>query len=144
MLEKRSRNVFKNIKRNKDMKKINYKEHYRCAPWHDRKHLEYYYNECGYSMAEIGKFYSVSKQTILRWMKKFNIDRRGFGATWSKYNHKKYRNRFYLHQQYVTLGLSTITIARNLGCCKSIIPRWLIKFNIPRRRKGRHKGIKNE
>ena len=95
-------------------------------------------------MAEIGRWYSTSKQTILRWMKKFNIDRRGFGATWSRYNHKLYRNRFYLYQQYVTLDLSTITIAQNLGCSKSIIARWLVKFNIPRKSIGRRKGGKNE
>ncbi len=124
------------------MKKINYKERYRCAPWRSKRNLERLYNESGYSMAEIGKRYGTSKQTILTWMKKFDIDRRGFGATYSKYNHKKWRNRHYLKQQYVTLGLSTITIARNLGCSKSIIARWLIKFNITRRPIGRHKGKK--
>ena len=119
--------------------KINYKEKYRCAPWHTKRNLEHLYNEYGYSMREIGRIYGVSKQTILRWMKNFNIDRRGFGATYSKYNHRKYRNRHYLRQQYITLNLSTVVIGENLKCSKSIISYWLIKFNIPIRPKGRHK-----
>lgn len=121
---------------------MDYREFYRCAPWHRKGNLEYFYLECGYSLADIGKIYKVSKQIIWKWMKKFNIDRRGCGGTASKYNKRKYRNRFYLYQQYITLGLSTPEIARNEGICKSIIARWLVKFNIPRRPRGRHKKEK--
>ena len=101
--------------------------------------MEYLYNECGYSLADIGKVYKVSKQVVWKWMKRFNIDRRGCGGTASEYNKRKYRNRFYLRQQYTTLGLSISRIAKDLGFHKSIIGRWLIKFNIPRRPTGRHK-----
>lgn len=121
----------------------NFKELYICAPWHKKENLEYFYCVRGYSLADIGKIYKVSKQIIWKWMKKFDIDRRGCGGTASKYNKRKYRNRFYLKQQYITLGLSISKIAENLGFHKSIIGRWLVKFNIPRRPKGRHKGITN-
>ena len=102
-------------------------------PWRIKRNLEYLYIECGYSMREIGLIYKVTKSTILYWLKKFNIDRRGFGATYSKFNNRMYRNRFYLKQQYITLKLSTLQIAIKEKVHKSMIARWLIKFNISRR-----------
>jgi len=102
-------------------------------PWRIKRNLEYLHDECGFSMREIGKIYKISHSTIRYWMIKFNIDRRGFGATYSKFNHRMYRNRFYLKQQYITLKLSTLQIAIKENIHKSMVARWLIKFNIPRR-----------
>lgn len=118
---------------------MNYKELYILAPWHKKANLEYLYNECGYSTREIAKIYKVDHRTIYSWMVKFDIDRRGFGATYSKFNNRMYRNRFYLKQQYITLGLTCLQIAKKEEVHKSMIARWLIKFNIPRRPANRHK-----
>jgi len=103
------------------------------TPWHIRRNLEYLHNERGYSMHEIGRFYGVSHSTIRYWIIKFNIDRRGFGATYSKFNNRMYRNRFYLRQQYITLGLSTLQIAKKENTHKTVIAHWLAIFNISRR-----------
>lgn len=121
-----------------------HKDHFILAPWHKRRNLEYLYIECMCSLAEIGRIYNVSKSTIRDWMIRFDIDRRGFGARGAGINKKMYRNRFYLRQQYLTLGLSTVQIARNLGVNKTIIVRWLKKFNIPRRPANKHKKKSKE
>lgn len=111
------------------------------APWRKRSNLEYLYIECGYSTREIGRIYKIAHTTILDWLEKFNIERRGFGATSSKFNKRMYRNRFYLRQQYITLGLSILQIAKKEKVHKTVIARWLIKFNIPRRPAHRHKKL---
>lgn len=120
---------------------MNYsRERYLLAPWHKRDNLEYFYNEEGLSIVDIAKLYKVCQKTIYNWMKRFNIDRRGYGGTASRFNKKMYKNRHYLKQQYIAVGLSTLQIARKLSVHKSIIAKWLIIFNIPRRPAHRHKG----
>jgi len=109
-------------------------ERYILAPWHKKRNLEELYNEKGYSSREIAQMYRVDHMTILKWMKRFRINRRGSGGTSSKWNNRMYRNRHYLKQQYVTLKLSTIKIAKKEDVYPSVIRHWLIKFNIPRRR----------
>ncbi len=118
---------------------MNYREHYISAPWHKKDNLEYLYCEQGLSLADIANFYKVTKRTIHNWMIKFNVERRGSGGTASRFNKKMYRNRYYLKQQYITLGLSTLQIAEKEKVCKQVIAKWLIIFHIPRRPIGRHK-----
>ena len=119
---------------------MNYsKERHLLAPWHRRDNLEYFYNEEGLSIVDIAKLYNVCQKTIHNWMKKLNIDRRGCGGTASRFNKKMYKNRFYLRQQYIAVGLSTLQIAEKLRVHKSISAKWLIIFNIPRRPAHRHK-----
>lgn len=47
-----------------------------------------------------------------------------------------YQNRDWLHQKYITEGLSTLKIAPLAKCGKSTIQAWLDKFKIPRRHGG--------
>ena len=119
---------------------MSYREYYICAPWHKKSNLEFLYNEQGLSLVDIAKLYKVCQRTIQNWMKRFNIDRRGFGGTASRFNGKMYKNRHYLKQQYIAVGLSTLEIAVKQGVHKSIIAKWLVKYNIPRRPAHRHKN----
>ena len=112
---------------------MNDNERYILAPWHKKKNLEYLYYELGMSMRDMAKHYNCHYSTIRKWMIKHGLERRGPAGTATKYNNRMYRNRFYLHQQYLILCLSLAEIAEKEHISPSSVRRFMIKYRIPRR-----------
>lgn len=118
-------------------------ERYILAPHHNKRWLEGKYLDEGLSGREIASLCNVCHTIIYKWMKRFDINRREKGATNSKWNNRMYRNRFYLIQQYKTLGLSTSEIAKKEDVYPSVIRHWMIIFHIKRKNQGRYRRKKN-
>lgn len=102
------------------------------------------------TIREIANICNTNHQTILRWMKKFNISRRtGKESRLGKqvinpnvdYT-KPYRNKEWLINEYKTKSVNQI--AKENGITKQSLLKWFKKFNIPRRNKYTcNVGIKN-
>lgn len=93
------------------------------------------------TVREIANTCNTNHQTVLRWMKKFNISRRtGKESRLGKqvinpnvdYT-KPYRNKEWLINEYKTKSVNQI--AKENGITKQSLLKWFKKFNIPRRNK---------
>lgn len=89
------------------------------------------------SMREIAEEYEVSYITILRWMKKLNIERRpisdSISIIWGKNKDVRYRNRDWLYEQYIIQKKSTKKIAKECNTQSGTILRWMDRYNIQTR-----------
>ena len=53
---------------------------------------------------------------------------------------RKYHDKEWLQEKYWTQGMDTTEIAKEIGVVRETIRRWLVKHNIPRRKRGPEKG----
>ncbi|HEC38122.1 hypothetical protein LCGC14_0797880 [marine sediment metagenome] len=81
---------------------------------------------------EIGRICSVSYNTIRYWVKKFKIPIKESNSY--IYKTRKYSDKKWLFNQYITQEKSTIDIAKEIGTNHSTICFWLKKFGIKTRR----------
>jgi len=92
------------------------------------------------TMAEIAKDFGVTKEAILRWIKKFGL-KKELPIIEIKKPEKKLREmekeeaKKLLEDLYVDKKLSLQQIASLFGITKQAVREWLKKFNIQRRRK---------
>jgi len=91
---------------------------------------------------QIGKLCGVHRETIRKWLKKFNIHIRSYSEAHllrhkKDQRNKKYRNKEWLEKKYLVERLDPNEIAKLCEVYPDTIRKWLRKFNIPRRSPGR-------
>lgn len=99
--------------------------------WKTEEWLTSKYWTLGRSAQEIGDEVGVSHNTVLRWMKKFEIPLRGPSHS----TPEQVKNREWLTAQYWTLGKSAKQIAQEEGIDAKTVAVWLKKLCIRRRTK---------
>lgn len=102
-----------------------------------KEELECLYLSEDLSMLEIAKQHNCHRDTVLYWLKKFNIPRK------FKYTQKRIdAKRDWLYQQYIENQLSTRDIAKLASVSHKVVNYWLKRCNIPiRSRKDSLKGL---
>lgn len=98
--------------------------------YHDEEWLrEKYWGE-KMTLEEMSNVCGVRYQTILRWMKKHEIERRSTGCQQAK---GEYKDREWLEEQYVGQERSVSDIGKQFGVNDTTILYWLDKFDIETR-----------
>ena len=92
--------------------------------------------QSGATAGEIADSLGVSKNTILRDLRKTNMTLRNPGAPAIKELHSK----SWLVENYIVLKRSTSDIANELGCGASLVAQWLKRHSIKARPTGSEKG----
>ena len=88
------------------------------------------------SISHIAKVCKKSTATVWKLLGKYGIPiRTPVEGAYLLWKDKKYRNRDWLYNQYITLRKSSHQIANENGFDKSVVLRWLEKFGIERRSK---------
>jgi len=95
-------------------------------PWRDEPRLRRAYEKHG-SIQTVADEWETSTATIHTWMEKFGIERQNWG---SPPDDTRYKDEGWLREQYQVKKRSTNTIARDCGCSKETIRRWLNRHGI--------------
>jgi len=95
--------------------------------YQDEDWLRKKYHEEGNSTSEIADLTEVTRSTILRWMDKFDIERRGHGTPQKE---GRYKIEAWLREQYIERRRSIRDIAEECGVSKATPRHWLHKFDI--------------
>jgi len=98
----------------------------------DKAWLEDAYVVRGLTAKQIGKEAGCSDRSILYWLNKHDILRREV-IPGNPMIVQKFLDKAWLEDAYVTRGLTTREIAREIGSRKNRVSYWLVKHGIPRR-----------
>lgn len=101
----------------------------------DREWLYQKYTIEKLSAYKIAKECSCSVRPIFDWLKKYTIPIRSSSeaALIRCDDGKLYKNRQWLYQKYTVEKLTTVVLAKELGCTPTAVSWWLKKFAIPTR-----------
>jgi len=102
------------------------------AKYKNREWLEKRYIEEKLSTTEIGEICGVTRAIPRRWLIKYNISRR-FCYESKRINKKEFENKDWLYQKYIIERLTMDKIAKLLGVSRTLISKYLKKYNIPSR-----------
>lgn len=116
-----------NTRNNRDAQTI-HKKVYMDKEWlYNQYHIE------KKSQKQIAKECGCVEETINRWLKNLGIKIRS-KSEYITLSHgtenAKYRDKDWLYNEYVVKGKSSVEIAKNLGCTRPTILKWLRKHNI--------------
>lgn len=95
---------------------------------HDRSWLEKEYTKKEKSSYDIANELDCSKETVLYWLKKHNIERRQGHEALTDGDTKKLRNKSWLVEQYVKRGKSSDEISKEVNVDSSTVLTWLKKM----------------
>jgi len=100
------------------------------APWKDEALLREKYHGEGLSARGVAQEFSCSKTTVLNWLDKHGIQKETPDAE------KQYpwQDAELLESLYWDKGKSSIQIARELGCTKACVLKWMNKHEVERRK----------
>jgi predicted DNA-binding protein YlxM (UPF0122 family) len=101
-------------------------------PWQDEDHLRELYHERGMSQREIAEALNCRRQTILKWMNRFDIEARSTGIHQTP---KPLQDPEWLRQQHHELDLSFSEIAEKVDCSARTVSAALDRHNIDKRRR---------
>lgn len=130
--------------------RLNSSKKYQNAKWKNKEILEKEYIKDKNSGSIIAKKHGISKHTLYRYLRKYDIPIRSNGEAAILLHHSgfiicngKYSNKDWLYGKYITEKLSTIKIGKICGVSSATIKRWLKKHNIKARSisealKGKH------
>lgn len=93
----------------------------------DEDLLRELYHEEEMTTKEIAKELRCCRQTIEKWMKRFDIERRD-GLSKTDY---RYRDETVLRELRIERRMSQEQIAEELECSRDTIRRWMKKYDIP-------------
>lgn len=100
------------------------------APWQDEEVLRQKYWAEGKQMSEVADELGCSYSTVLKWMQKHGVERRGKNGSKTD---AKYKKESFLKEQYLNQGKSCAQIANECNVSRSTIRDWLKKNGIERR-----------
>jgi len=109
------------------------------APWRNKELLREKYWCDEQQMSEIADDFGCSYHTVLNWMQRFGIERRGKNGSQKS---AKYKQEDYLREMYISKDKSTADIADELSVANSTIAYWLRKKNIKKDVVSRGRGSK--
>lgn len=117
--------------------RLNSSKKYQNAKWKNKEILEKEYIKDKNSGSIVAKKYGISRYTLYRHLRKYDIPIRSNGEAAILLHHSgfticngKYSNKDWLYGKYITEKLSTIKIGKICGVSSSTIKRWLKKHNI--------------
>jgi transposase-like protein len=105
--------------------------------YHNEEWLRTEYVEKRRSTTDMAEECGVSAQTIIRWLKKNGIDRRGQSEAQIA-EKQPFHDETWLREQYVNQGRSMQDIADECGVTPSGIKKWIDKFEIETRGSADH------
>lgn len=97
------------------------------------KELKRMYWQEGKLLREIAEEYSVRVPSVIKWFRKYQIERRNKSTSNLKRWNKKHPSKDELEGLYLEEGLSTIALAERYNVRHPTISNWLEKFGIKRR-----------
>ena len=101
-------------------------------PWKDSDHLRELYHSRQMSQREMAEAMGCRRQTVLKWMKRYEIPRRSFGAHQTP---TELRDEEWVRRQHHELDKSVSEIADEIGCSKSAVSNALSRHGIEKRRR---------
>lgn len=117
--------------------RLNSSKKYQNAKWKNKEILEKEYIKDKNSGSIVAKKYGISRYTLYRHLRKYDIPVRSNGEAAILLHHSgfticngKYSNKDWLYGKYITEKLSTIKIGKICGVSSSTIKRWLKKHKI--------------
>jgi transposase-like protein len=105
------------------------------APWRNEELLYQKYVVEELSSNELGELWDCDGQTVLNWLKRYDIDRRDNAPN----PDAPYRDKELMERLYVDEEMSMSDIAQKLGYSKGCIRRWVNRHGIETRKSNREK-----
>lgn len=93
----------------------------------EREKLTYLYITKKKTINEIAKEYNVARQTISKWLKELNIEKRHHVTNKDEKEYERKRRNKWVYDLYHSYGLSIARIATMCDVHRSTIHRWLIE-----------------
>jgi transposase-like protein len=93
----------------------------------EREKLTYLYVTKKKTINEIAKEYNVTRQTISKWLKELNIEKRHHVTNKDEKEYERKRRNKWVYDLYHSYGLSVVRIATMFDVHRSTINRWLIQ-----------------
>jgi len=113
----------------------------KSRPWENREWLYRKYVKEGKPSTEIASECEASFTTIVRWLDKHDIEKRGSGPSPSKQEEKKYTTEEWLRREYIDKQRPSADIAEECGVAPQTIRSWLVRFEIPTRSRKEAKNL---
>lgn len=101
-------------------------------PWKDSDHLRELYHTRGMSQQEMADAMNCRRQTVLNWMKRYDIPRRSTGEHQTP---GELRDESWVRRQHHGLGKSVPEIAETVGCSGKAVRNALSRHDIELRSK---------
>jgi 5-methylcytosine-specific restriction endonuclease McrA len=98
--------------------------------YQDREWLEEQYHAKGLTQGEIAEKCSVSRNTIIRWMKRHGVESRGPGCSQAK---GRYKDEDWLREKYWDERMSLEEIGDECSVSGETVRHWVDKFGIETR-----------
>lgn len=93
----------------------------------EREKLTYLYVTKKKTINEIAKEYNVARQTVSKWLKELNIEKRHHVTNKDEKEYERKRRNKWVYDLYHSYGLSIARIATMFDVHRSTIHRWLIE-----------------